>query len=146
MMQADIIALARQTATAHGLDDSLVCAVCEQESSWNPYAMRFEPAFYIRYVEQLKLPTTEAYARSFSWGLMQLMGQTAREFGFANTYLAALTDEATGLEWGCRKLKHCMELKDGDVTAALLTYNGGSNPDYAAQVLARRSKYEAQVT
>lgn len=141
-MQQEIIALARQTATARGLDDSLVCAVCEQESGWNPYAYRYEPAFEERYEKNIpNLSDTEREGRGFSWGLMQIMGQTAREFGFANTYLVALSDEATGLEWGCRKLKRCVDNHPNDVSAALEAYNGGSNPNYAAEVLARKPKY-----
>jgi soluble lytic murein transglycosylase-like protein len=143
MMQQEIIALARRIATERGLADSLVCAVCEQESGWNPYAYRYEPQFYMRYVIPLpNLSDTERNGRATSWGLLQVMGQTAREFGFANTFLSALTDEATGLEWGCRKLKHCMDNHPNDITAALQAYNGGSNPLYAAQVLARQPKYQ----
>lgn len=146
MTEQEIIAIARQTATRHGIDDTLVAAVCEQESSWNPYAMRYEPLFFAKYVAPLytqnKLSISEAYARAFSWGGMQIMGQTARELGFANTFLSALCDPATGIEWGCRKLAHCLDLKHGDVEQALLAYNGGSNVNYPAQVLARKAKYE----
>jgi soluble lytic murein transglycosylase-like protein len=45
-----LISLARAAAAAHSLDPALVCAVCEQESSWDPFAIRYEPAFYDRYV------------------------------------------------------------------------------------------------
>ena len=48
--------------------------------------MRYEPAFFTKYVAPLytnnKITATEAYARGFSWGLMQVMGQVARESGF----------------------------------------------------------------
>lgn len=145
-MQQEIIALARQKATERGIDDALVCAVCEQESGWNPYAYRYEPLFFAKYVAPLytqnKLSISEAYARAFSWGALQIMGQTARELGFANTFLSALCDPATGIEWGCRKLAHCLDLKHGDVEQALLAYNGGSNVNYPEQVLARKAKYE----
>jgi len=43
-------------------------------------------AFFTKYVAPLytnnKISATEAYARGFSWGLMQVMGQVARESGF----------------------------------------------------------------
>jgi soluble lytic murein transglycosylase-like protein len=44
----EIVALARTTASAHGLDPALVCAVVEQESAWDADAIRYEPAFRAR--------------------------------------------------------------------------------------------------
>jgi hypothetical protein len=104
----EIIDLARQIACEHGLDPALACAVIEQESAWNPWAVRYEPAFLSRYIAPLytagKFSPTEAYMRSMSWGLMQVMGQVAREFGFKEQSLAELCDPATGIEFGCRIL------------------------------------------
>jgi len=78
---SQLLVLARKTAV-HSLDPSLVCAVVEQESAWNPWAIRYEPAFFSKFVASLytnnKIAATEAYARGFSWGLMQVMGQVAR--------------------------------------------------------------------
>jgi soluble lytic murein transglycosylase-like protein len=83
MPPSTLIALAHTAAAAHALDPALVCAICEQESAWDPFALRYEPAFFDRYVApQLaagKISVTEAHARAFSWGLMQVMGQVARE-------------------------------------------------------------------
>lgn len=137
---SDLIQLAKATAQQHGLDPVLVCAVCEQESAWNPWALRFEPRFYARYVEPLGLSDTESYARSFSWGLMQLMGQVSRELGF-DGHLASLCDPAVALEWGCRHLANKLKDVNGDVHMALQRWNGGGNPNYADQVLARMPKY-----
>ena len=133
--------LALAAATAHGLDPLLVCAVCEQESGWEPTAIRYEPAFYETYVKPQNLNPTEAYARAFSWGLMQIMGQVAREQGFTGRFLAALTDPATNLEYGCRKLSRCLSRAGGDIHAALQFYNGGGNPNYASQVMNRMEHY-----
>src|SRR6267142_5325096 len=49
----EIIELARRIAAAHGLEPALVCAVIEQESAWNPWAVRYEPGFLSRYVAPL---------------------------------------------------------------------------------------------
>jgi hypothetical protein len=194
-----LISLARAAAAAHSLDPALVCAVVEQESAWNPFAIRYEPGFLARYVAPLftagKISSTEAYARSFSWGLMQVMGQVAREHEFSGASLAELCDPATGLDVGCAVLAHkfaaagvnksaadshavCPECSQSlptgpnslgaavsstatpgcapsicaDVPHALHTdpaviaralqlWNGGANPDYAAQVLARLPRY-----
>jgi soluble lytic murein transglycosylase-like protein len=141
MTQDELLSLAKQTAQRHGLAPEIVCAVCEQESSWNPWAIRYEPAFRQRYVAPLGLPPTEEVARSISWGLMQLMGETAREADFSGKFLSALADPAAGLEFGCAVLAEKFRRADGDASRALELWNGGANPDYAAQVLARVEKY-----
>jgi soluble lytic murein transglycosylase-like protein len=142
---AQLIAAARKAAAAHSLDPALVCAVVEQESGWNPWAMRFEPLFFAKYVAALytnnKVSASEAYARGFSWGLMQVMGQVAREAGFDALYLSALCDPEQGLAIGCKVLHKKFDAAAGDVTRALLAWNGGANPAYAAHVLARKPHY-----
>ena len=142
---SQLITLARKAASAHSLDPALVCAVVEQESNWNPWALRYEPTFFSKYVAALytnnKITATEAYARGFSWGLMQVMGQVAREFGFDALFLSALCDPEQGLAVGCKVLRKKLDAMAGDSTRALLAWNGGGNPNYAAQVLARRAHY-----
>jgi soluble lytic murein transglycosylase-like protein len=142
---AQLIALARKFAAAESLDPALVCAVVEQESAWNPWAMRFEPRFFSKYVAALyttnKVSASEAYARGFSWGLMQVMGQVAREAGFDALYLSALCDPDHGLATGCKVLRKKFDSAAGDAQRALLAWNGGANPAYAAQVLARKPHY-----
>ncbi len=144
----EIIELARRIAATHGLEPALVCAVIEQESAWNPWAVRYEPGFLSRYVAPLytagKLSATEAYTRSMSWGLMQVMGQVARESGFAGQSLAELCDPETSLEFGCRILAARLARARGDVASALLAWNGGANANYAAEVLARTPNYSSK--
>jgi soluble lytic murein transglycosylase-like protein len=140
-----LVSLARKAAAAHNLDPALVCAVVEQESSWNPWAMRYEPFFFAKYVSTLytnnKITASEAYARGFSWGLMQVMGQTARELGFDATFLSTLCDPEQGLTIGCKLLRKKLDAMANDTTRALQAWNGGANPTYAVQVLARLSHY-----
>ena len=161
---AGLIALAQRTAGAHALWPELVCAIVEQESAWNPWALRYEPAFYDRYIatslavrraatanrpsrlDALTTPEipddpTESRARAFSWGLMQVMGQVAREHGFAEASLAALCDPALGLEVGCRVFAAKIAAAEGNVTRALLLWNGAGNRDYPAAVLSRAARY-----
>jgi soluble lytic murein transglycosylase-like protein len=138
---ADLIALARTIAAQHALAPALVCAVVEQESAWNPFAIRYEPAFRTRYVAPLGLPSTEEIARSISWGLMQVMGQVAREHGFTGKSLAALCDPAAGLDAGCTALGAKISASGGDLTLALERWNGGANLGYAAEVLTRMDHY-----
>jgi soluble lytic murein transglycosylase-like protein len=131
----DLLHLARSVALTHSLDSALVCAVVEQESAWNPHAIRYEPAFRARYVASLGLPPTEEVARSISWGLMQVMGQVAREHGFTGKFLSALCEAAAGLDIGCTILAAKIAAANGDITRALELWNGGANADYAPQVL-----------
>lgn len=139
-----LILLARQIAGKHGLNDALVCAIVEQESSWNPTATRYEPRFYQVYIEKLITPLSlsqdEATQRATSWGLMQLMGQVARELGFTDP-IPTLCDPATGLDWGCKFFAQKLLKANGDAYAALQRWNGGGNPNYAPQVISRMDKY-----
>jgi soluble lytic murein transglycosylase-like protein len=150
VQRSDLVSLARTIAAAHSLDSALVCAICEQESSWNPWAIRYEPAFFARYIAPMvaagksatpKLSPTEAHARAFSWGLMQVMGQVAREQNFTGASCAELCDPSTGLEFGCRVLSIKLRAAQGDIARALQLWNGGANANYAAEVLSRRNSY-----
>jgi soluble lytic murein transglycosylase-like protein len=137
-----LIALARKIAAEHQLYPELVCAICEQESSWDPWAIRIEPRFYEKYTKPMLLSDTEEYSRAISWGLMQVMGQTAREHGFLGHFLSELCHPPVGLEIGCRVLAHKLAAAEGHVEKALLLWNGGANKHYAVEVLARARKYE----
>jgi soluble lytic murein transglycosylase-like protein len=136
----ELVELARRTAANLNLDGALVCAIVDQESEWDTWSIRYEPGFRSRYVAPLELPPTAEIARSISWGLMQLMGQSARELGYTGQ-LAQLCDPATGLEWGCREFARKLKEAADDDVKALLLWNGGANPQYPAQVLARVKNY-----
>lgn len=45
MTKDELIALARKKADEHQLSQELVCAVIEQESRWNPWAINAEPDY-----------------------------------------------------------------------------------------------------
>lgn len=136
----DLIQLAKSVADTFGLTPSLVCAVCEQESGWNPNATRFEPDFKERYIDRLNLSEEETNNRSTSWGLMQIMGQSAVEIGYSNPFEQLLMPEV-GLVWGCRLLELKFQHARMDVKTALLLWNGGGNVSYPDEVLARVDKY-----
>lgn len=128
--------LISSAANTFNLPATLVAAMVQVESGGDPFAMRYEPAFFEKYVlpnHALKACPpcsleTERQARATSWGLMQVMGETARGLGFSGPFLSALTDCATGLEFGCRllaRLKAKYQAEHGwpGVCAA---YNAGS--------------------
>ena len=106
-----LLTLARSMAVAFDLPPELVLAQVQRESSFRSYRNRFEQDFYdtyikgkkLDYVTPLCLKSTEALGRAMSWGLMQIMGQTAREKGFRGWFPELCIPEV-GLEWGCRYL------------------------------------------
>lgn len=143
-MNETLVKLTKSIASKYMIDPLLACAVIEQESNWNPYALRYEPAFFAKYVAPLytnnRVNVTEAYARSFSWGLMQVMGQVAREAGYQGP-LPQLCEPEFGIATGCAVLRK--KLEGRKVEDGLLAWNGGANKLYATQVLARVAHYQS---
>lgn len=138
--------IAEKYAAKYGLNVALVCALIEHESSWNTYAVRFEPAFEERYIKPALpgAPTTRELTLAMSFGLMQIMGETAVEFGFVGRFLTELCDPDVGLNYGCKKLQKCISIH-GDERTALLAYNGGADPTYPDRVLAFVRTYTENV-
>lgn len=133
------------------LSPELVCAMCSVESSWEPYACRYEPGFKLKYVDKIVVRRfgsitveTEAFMRSCSWGLMQVMGQVAREAGFTGPFLSALSDPDIGVSIGCQRL--FLLRKKYNLTDAISAYNAGTptsaNASYVKKVLAEQERYE----
>ena len=142
-----IIQLAKDAAEKHNLLPEAILAVIQQESGFYTYATRYESAFYGKYLGALVnsgLNVSEATARATSWGLMQVMGQTAREMGFAGQSLAELTDPVNGIEFGCRKLKVCYGNAGGLWKKAFALYNGVGEPSYmyAERVVEKMNAWE----
>src|SRR5260370_38705560 len=107
--------------------------------------MRYEPLFFAKYVASLytnnKVSASEAYARGFSWGLMQVMGQVAREVGFDPLFLSALCDPEQGLAIGCKVLRKKFDPRAGATRRALLAWNGGANPPHPPPALGHHDDY-----
>lgn len=131
-MTAELAPLIQAAAERHGLPVALVRAIVRVESDGNPWAARYEPGFYDRYVAPKpirgKFPCsaqTESRLQATSFGLMQIMGATAREVGFSGVFLTELCDPATGLDWACRYLARLIH-KYGSEERAVAAYNAGS--------------------
>ena len=88
--------LIAEVAAAHRMDVRLVHAVIEQESNYEP----------------------RARSKKGAKGLMQLMPETARQYGVRNSY-----DPKTNLDAGVRHLKDLMSRLD--LPTALAAYNAG---------------------
>lgn len=143
-------------AHASGLPAELVAALVLVESSGNPWTVRYEPGFYDRYMKIAEpktiIPCTKETERRMcatSFGLLQIMGQVARERGFKGTYLTKLCDPETGIKYGCSHLAWTVVrlARKGitDLASICAAYNGGvgavraagdyRNPEYPAKVL-----------
>jgi len=95
-------------SSKYDIDPKLVKAIIEVESSNEVYAVRHEPYFRWLYnVEDytgLQTTATEETMQKTSWGLMQIMGATARELGFEGRFLVELINPETNIEYGCKYL------------------------------------------
>jgi hypothetical protein len=115
-----------QVANAYGLPCDLLRAQVEQESSGDEWALRFEPAFWARYVKN----NPDAKAGRFgpfaacSCGLLQIMVETAYEDGFEGRP-EELFSPRVGLTWGVKHLSALLAWAEGDYAKALAAYNAG---------------------
>ena len=116
-------------AGSHRLDPALVGAVVVTESAGEPCAIRYERGYRYLFQPARVKPkgcstTTEINAQQCSWGLMQIMGATARELGFRG-WLSELCRPEVGLEYGCKYLARQVK-RFGSVEAGVAAYNMGS--------------------
>jgi hypothetical protein len=162
-----------QEAARYHLEPELIAAIIYQESKGKVSAFRYENGFYLRYVAtktrsslQGHVPgdislATEKRARAFSFGLMQIMGQTARENHYAKTWFELFEPEIN-INLGCfyyrslldrdvnltiaearkhkffkkflAKVPHTEDEQKIRALMALLRYNGGGNLEYPLEV------------
>ena len=101
-----------------------VKAICFVESSFDEFAIRYEPGYKWLIGTDETLTATERMGQMCSWGLMQVMGGVAREAGFQGSF-PHLCDPFLGLRYG---LKHLTKfyMKYGYWQDALAAYNAGS--------------------
>jgi soluble lytic murein transglycosylase-like protein len=108
------------------LDPLLIEAIVNQESSHEADGFRFEPGFYRKYLKNHPDYQGQIPRRiSSSYGLMQVMYSTARDFGFKGEP-EELFVPRTSLTYGCRYFAYLLQKwAKGDVKKALAAYNGG---------------------
>ena len=100
------------------------------ESGYRQYALRFESKYRWLYkvphyaMAQGITHSSEEILQKCSIGLCQIMGATAREFGFEDP-LPALFDIDKNLEFGLMHFKRCHERYD-ILHDAVAAYNAGS--------------------
>jgi hypothetical protein len=99
--QQDVSAHVTEAAQQHGVPESLLRALIQQESQFNPKAMSPKGA----------------------QGLMQLMPATARQLGVQDPY-----DPRENIQGGTKHFKGLLTKYQGDVSRALAAYNAGEVP------------------
>ena len=122
--------LLERKAAEYGIPPDLLRAVVHVESGGNPWAMRYEDHWrwftdLDKYSGSYQSLDTEKQAQKTSWGLMQIMGGTARGMGFDGRFLSELLDPETNLTWGCMYLRN-QYLRYGCWEDAVAAYNAGS--------------------
>lgn len=143
----DLSELIQVNSLKFGLDPKLVACIILQESNCDPDAYRAEDGFYEKYLKnksRSQLPgyipnfpptlLSEKRARSISWGVMQIMGETAREMGFSDRWLPRLAQSEINIEIGCKYLGHLFARAaktninaEAQLTWVLTKWNGSSS-------------------
>ncbi len=129
-MSPEIEAAIQTIATAIPLPADLLKGQVLRESGGDPYAFRFEPVYFQKYIK------TNNNAKGFrygplaacSFGLLQCLLETAIEAGFTGTP-EELFNPATGLTWGGKIMRGLWAAAGGlnsNYRAALAAYNGGA--------------------
>lgn len=149
MDKKQLVQIVELEAATQKLDPILLLAICTHESSFDPFRAKTEASY-----RWLSLPNghalrlgityeTEVALQSISYGLMQIMGATARQFGY-NGQLAELAgNPSISLHFGTLYLQHCLKLypKLEDTISA---YNAG-HPEEIANGIYRNQSYEDAV-
>ncbi len=114
-------------AYCYDIPIEIVCGIISQESSWRADATRYEPAFQKRYIDPKYPKFSEKWRRdmSTSWGLMQIMGITARELGFRGDP-CELLNNPLGIKYGCKKLASLMRKYPDSNKDVIAAYNAGT--------------------
>jgi hypothetical protein len=155
-----MIELIERIAKDFGLNPILVSAIIDVESAGNVYSCRFEPGYPFLYEPQemgeLSKTSfaTECVLQRCSFGLMQVMGSTARELGL-RAPLPTLFEPEVGIEYGCRYLRKQMTRYGDRMQAAIAAYNAGAaiergdgqyrNGEYVSKVLFKMRSLNAAV-
>lgn len=137
-------------ATKYALSPELLAAQVLVESSGQPDAFRFEPAFYKTYVKG----NANAKAGRFgplaacSYGPLQILLETAVEIGFVGEPEELFIPEI-GMTWGAKYLASLLTWAGGEYNKAWSAYNGGkgmamttpfANQIYIDRIQAMRGK------
>lgn len=161
LKNAALMGLIVSTARGAQVPPELVLGIIEAESGGDPHATRIN-ATYPYTMMQAKRPAgcsvdMERMCQKTAWGLMQVIGATARELGF-DGWLSELVSPETnirlGIEFLRRKMSQYFE-RDG-IEGVAAAYNGGAprrrpdgkfvNQSYVDKVMEAAKRFEAAVS
>lgn len=150
------LSILKDLAKGYDIKFPIIAGIIETESSWNTYAVRYEPRFaYIEdpliYCKKNNISRiTEKYMQMVSWGLGQVMGGTARTLKFTGP-LVRLCEPEIGLDLACKVYKSKCDRYPAE-DRCIASYNAGSpqyndegnfiNQDYVDKVYANSIKYQ----
>lgn len=103
----DLHAIVIAEASKRNIDPRAICAIISIESSWRTNSARYERHFtYLfdtaRFARLHRITEiTEALFQKTSWGLMQIMGGSARSMCYYTGWLPQLCEPNTGIRIGC---------------------------------------------
>lgn len=106
-LDTHLVEYIRASAAASGVDPATALAIVEQESSFNPKAIRPEPKFH-----------------TFSVGLFQMFVPTARNMGFRGP-IRKLYEVALNTKLGIAHLKECTDRFGSDTGLIACCHNAG---------------------
>jgi hypothetical protein len=120
--------LIESIAAFHAIDPRWLTAIVTQESQWNMFAVRYEPAYqYLyhpeTYASGLISFATEINTQKSSWGLGQIMGALYREQG-GKGFMAELLIPEINLKHIAIRLAY-LQKKSKDPATIFAGYNGG---------------------
>lgn len=147
MTVKDAVAVA---AAKYALSPELLAAEVLVESSGDPNAFRYEPAFFSRYVKGNPAAKAARFGplAACSFGPLQIMLETAYEIGFAGRPEDLFVPEI-GMEYGAKYLSSLLLWAGGEYDKAWSAYNGGKgaalktpfpNQVYIDRVLSMKGK------
>lgn len=158
---------------------ALVGGIAEAESGLRVYASRYEPGY--KYLDNPSVWAnkfkpyglsidTEKYGQRVSFGLMQIMGATARWMGFDEPFLTELFVPKTNVYYACKYIRwlylkareRTKDLPDEDIVIYITSmYNAGpgakinkdsrtgniivQNPRHVGRVLAKYTEWKVRL-
>jgi len=126
VLENDINAQIEKWSAKYELAENVVRAVIATESSYQPWALRYEPhlkktTWYTNAVPDEQKSNDYAY---FSMGLMQVLYGVAVDLGFKGTPFE-LMDPTNSIQYGCKHLAN-LKRRWPDITDYISAYNQGS--------------------
>jgi len=127
---SNFLHLIEPVAKRYDLDISLVVAIVMAESSGIKEKIRYEKGYpFFNDTEGFAKKNcitrdTETNAQKMSWGLMQVMGSTARDMGFTDL-LPKMIYPNFNIEIGCKYLGYLFKKYEGNKERAISAYNAG---------------------